>query len=219
MKILAIADEESKYLWNYFAPEKLDGVDLIVGCGDLNCQYLTFLATMAHVPLVYVHGNHDENYDRHPPTGGICIDDEVYCYKGVRFAGLGGSCRYRQGSWQFTEAEMKKRVKRLRAKIDRAGGVDVLVTHAPLHGCGDFSDLPHRGFESFREILDVYKPAVMVHGHIHLNYAPNIPREQAYRTTRVINACDRFSFEVADRSGETTVLDKTPLWMRLIGWG
>ena len=28
--ILAISDVESKYLWDYFQPEKLEGVDLIL---------------------------------------------------------------------------------------------------------------------------------------------------------------------------------------------
>lgn len=35
MRILAVSDEESKGLWDYFAPEKLKGIDLIVSCGDL----------------------------------------------------------------------------------------------------------------------------------------------------------------------------------------
>ena len=44
MKILAISDVESKYLWDYFQPEKLEGVDLILSCGDLKASYLTLLA-------------------------------------------------------------------------------------------------------------------------------------------------------------------------------
>ena len=36
MKILAIADEESKYLWNDFNKGKLEGADLIISCGDLD---------------------------------------------------------------------------------------------------------------------------------------------------------------------------------------
>ena len=35
MKILLLADVESKYLWDYFEKEKLDGIDLIISCGDL----------------------------------------------------------------------------------------------------------------------------------------------------------------------------------------
>ena len=45
MKILAIADVESKYLWDYFEKSKLEGIDLIISCGDLDPHYLSFLAT------------------------------------------------------------------------------------------------------------------------------------------------------------------------------
>lgn len=168
MKILAVADEESKYLWEYYEPSKLRDIDLIIGCGDLSRHYMNFLSDAAPVPVLYVHGNHDASYDREPPRGAICIDDDLYWYKGYRIVGLGGSCRYRAGAWQFTEAEMKRRISHLRSKIQHAGGVDILVTHAPLHGYGDFSDLPHRGFTVFNEILDTYHPALMLHGHIHL---------------------------------------------------
>ena len=53
---------------------------------------------------------------------------------------------------------MKKRVNRLRGKIERHRGLDVLVTHAPLHGYGDMNDLAHRGFTVFRDLLDRYHP-------------------------------------------------------------
>lgn len=47
MKILAVADEECKALWDYFTPDKLEGVELIIACGDLSRHYLEYLATMA----------------------------------------------------------------------------------------------------------------------------------------------------------------------------
>ena len=43
MKILAIADEESAYYWDYFEKSKLEGIDLIISCGDLDPYYLSFL--------------------------------------------------------------------------------------------------------------------------------------------------------------------------------
>ena len=95
MKILAVADEESKYLWEYYEPSKLRDIDLIIGCGDLSRHYMNFLSDAAPVPVLYVHGNHDASYDREPPRGAICIDDDLYWYKGYRIVGLGGSCRYR----------------------------------------------------------------------------------------------------------------------------
>ena len=60
MRILAIADEESKYLWDYFQKEKLEGIDLILSSGDLNPNYLSFLATFTTAPVLYVRGNHDD---------------------------------------------------------------------------------------------------------------------------------------------------------------
>ena len=90
---------------------------------------------------------------------------------------------------------MKRRISHLRSRIQRAGGVDILVTHAPLHGYGDFSDLPHRGFAAFSTLLDRYHPQYMLHGHIHLNYGASIPREHTYGTTRIVNCYERVSLE------------------------
>ena len=39
MKILALADEESKFLWDYYTPGKLKDYDLIISCGDLKPAY------------------------------------------------------------------------------------------------------------------------------------------------------------------------------------
>ena len=148
MKILAISDVESKYLWDYFQPEKLEGVDLILSCGDLKASYLTLLATFTHAPLLYVHGNHDTDYQRRPPEGCTCIEDTVYEVNGVRIAGLGGSVRYKPGPFQYTQREMERRVARLSSKIRRMGGVDIIVAHAPVRGCNDGEDPAHMGFVS-----------------------------------------------------------------------
>ena len=117
MKILAIADEESKYLWDYFEKSKLEGIDLIISCGDLDPRYLSFLATFTSAPVLYVHGNHDDKYERIPPDGCICIDDKIYVHEGVRIMGLGGSMRYKPGQYQYTERQMRHRVFKLLPKI------------------------------------------------------------------------------------------------------
>ena len=81
MKIMVLADEESKYLWDYFDKKKLEGIDLIISCGDLAPQYLSFLATFTHAPVYYVHGNHDVCYGETPPDGCICIDGQIVEYQ------------------------------------------------------------------------------------------------------------------------------------------
>ena len=66
MRILALADVESPALWDYFNPERLKDIDVILSCGDLDPRYLSFLATFFSGPVLYVHGNHDGFYDRIP---------------------------------------------------------------------------------------------------------------------------------------------------------
>ncbi len=196
MKILVLSDVESKYLWDYFEKTKLENIDLIISCGDLKSEYLEFLATFAKAPILYVHGNHDDSYDRKPPEGCICIDDQVYVYNGIRIAGLGGSMRYNIGKYQYSESEMRERATRLWFKIRKTKGIDILVTHAPAAGFNDGEDLPHKGFEVFNRILQKYKPKYYLHGHVHLTYKWNQQRECVYNEhTTVINGFERYIFE------------------------
>lgn len=195
MKILAIADEESKYLWDHFEQSKLDGIDLIISCGDLDPRYLSFLATFARCPVLYVHGNHDKKYKQIPPEGCICIEDEIFVYKGIRILGLGGSMQYASNVHQYTEKEMGKRVKKLRWKLFWNHGFDILVTHAPAYGINDGDDLPHRGFEVFKTLLDKYAPKFFLHGHVHLNYGNSKKQIDTYNNTQIINAFERCEFE------------------------
>jgi len=192
VKILFVSDEESKSLWDYFEPDKVKGIDLIISCGDLKPEYLSFLVTMCPVPLYYVHGNHDGKYERKPPEGCECIEDTIVEYKGLRIMGLGGSANYSDGVHQYTEKEMQKRIRKMRRKLRKSKGIDILVTHAPLHGYGDDPDRAHRGFDAFFEVLDKHKPKYMAHGHVHMNYMANRPRIIRYNETTIINACERY---------------------------
>lgn len=199
MRILAVADEECPALWDYYVPGKLKEYDLILSCGDLKASYLSFLVTMGNKPLLYVHGNHDSSYAHQPPEGCDCIDDRVVTYNGIRFLGLGGCPWYHDGAHQYTEDQMRRRIRKLRRQIRRAGGVDVVVTHAPPKGVGDLNDAAHQGFETLLELLDEYKPAYLLHGHVHLRYGLDQTRERTYNETSVINTCERYVLDIPDR--------------------
>jgi Icc-related predicted phosphoesterase len=196
LKILVLADIESKYLWDFFEKKKLDGIDLILSAGDLSAEYLEFLATFALCPILYVHGNHDRKYEKKPPQGCICIDDDIFEYNGLKILGLGGSMCYNYGLFQYTDKEMKKRYMRLLPKLWKSKGIDILLTHAPAYGLNDGADLPHKGFEVFRTILDKYEPKLFVHGHVHLNYGREHKREDMYKNTKVINAFEKYIVEI-----------------------
>ena len=52
----------------------------------------------------------------------------------------------------------------------------------------DGTDLPHRGFETFKRAVDKYHPAYHIHGHVHKEYDFRFRRERQYGETTVINA-------------------------------
>ena len=188
MRILAIADEEARYFYDFYTPGRLDEFDLILACGDLKVKYMEFLATMAHCPVLYVRGNHDDYLEQNPPGGCICIENKIYEYKGVRILGLGGSYRYRPGENMYTEKQMKRRILKLRLQLWRKKGFDILLTHAPAYGLNDTEHIAHRGFECFIELMEKYKPKYFIHGHVHRNYGQKIPQICSYQDTTVINA-------------------------------
>ena len=200
MKILAISDEESKYLWEYYDKSCLEDIDLIISCGDLDPRYLSFLVTLSSVPVLYVHGNHDGKYEKLPPEGCICIEDRIYVYHGIRILGLGGSMRYSSGTHQYTERQMRQRVTRLKFQLFRRRGFDILVTHAPAFQLNDGRDLPHQGFQVFRALLEKYRPKYFLHGHVHLSYGNNYKRYDKYQDTHVINVYEKCVFEFEDEN-------------------
>lgn len=195
MNLLLISDKECPALWDYYQPGRLDGIDLILSCGDLNPSYLSFLVTMGRAPVLYVHGNHDTRYQHTPPEGCDCIEDQLVTINGLRILGLGGSPFYSGGQHQYSERQMARRIRKLRGKVRRAGGVDIVLTHAPAEGYGDGDDYAHRGFRCLLDFIDQYQPRYLIHGHVHMNYQNGARICQRGETT-VINAYERYILEL-----------------------
>ena len=196
MKLLLISDREEPYLWDYYQPGRLAGYDLILSAGDLKPSYLRFLVTMANKPLLYVPGNHDVCYASDPPEGCDCIDGVFTVCKGLRILGLGGCLWYNGKPHQYTEKQMERRIRKLRRAVKKAGGVDIILTHAPPRGFGDGDDPAHRGFECFTRLMEEYRPKYFIHGHQHLNYKSFSERVLRHGETTVINACGRYELEI-----------------------
>ena len=198
MKILCIADEELPLFWDMYVPGRLKEYDLILSAGDLKAAYLSFIVTMARAPVMYVHGNHDTGYAVTEPEGCDSIDGQIVEYKGLRILGLGGCLWYRPGDHQYTEEEMKKRIRKLRWQIAKYGGVDIVVTHAPPKGVGDGNDRAHQGFECFLELIGAYRPKYLLHGHVHLSYGTDRTRERGYHGASVLNVSEKFVLDIPD---------------------
>lgn len=201
--IMILTDHESKLLYDYYDPERMKDIDLIISCGDLAPEYLSFFATLCHAPVLYVRGNHDNKYATRPPEGCLCIEDDIYVYEGIRILGLGGSMRYiPDAPNQYSEREMQKRVKKLRFKLRWHRGFDILVGHAPAYQLNDLEDLPHRGFQVFRTLMEKYKPKYFFHGHVHANYSRDFKRRVTFGKTTVINAYDFYVVEYPPKQEE-----------------
>jgi Icc-related predicted phosphoesterase len=204
-RILAVSDEPYPGL-----PDVLDArPDVVVSCGDLPWDDLERIVDATNAPLVFVPGNHDPSLAPAPrpmiwppsiaepahldppgPRGGTSVDGRISDAAGLRFAGLGGSVRYRSGPNQYTQGEMARRARRLaeRATLRRfrdGRRVDVLVTHAPPRGLGDDDDKPHEGFEAFHQLVRRLRPKLLLHGHVHPYGLARPDRDLA--GTRVVN--------------------------------
>ncbi|MGN0165826.1 MAG: metallophosphoesterase [Lachnospiraceae bacterium] len=198
MRILILSDTPDKKYWDYYQDGMLNEFDLILSCGDLPPAYLSFIVTFAKAPVLYVRGNHDDCYNQTPPEGCICIENQIFNYKGLRILGLGGSMRYKQGENQYTDKEMERRIRKLYFPLKRCGGFDILLTHAPAKGLSDGEDLPHQGFKAFVDLIDKYSPGYFIHGHIHLNYGRQYKRTYKYKETVVINGFKSYILEIDD---------------------
>ena len=106
MKLLLLADEPDVRLWDYLDRSLLEDIDLVISCGDLPGEYLSFITCFTSAPILYVHGNHDDRYDKKPPEGCFNIEDRIVLCKGLRILGLGGSMRYKPGQHQYTDMDM-----------------------------------------------------------------------------------------------------------------
>ena len=102
---------------------------------------------------------------------------------------------------------MEKRIHRLGRAIQKAGGVDIVVTHAPPMGLGDLDDPAHRGFEAFLKLIDRYHPKYLLHGHTHLSYRAGTVREVMRGETEIINVSERYVIDYP--SGQTAQDDLT----------
>lgn len=210
-RILAVSDAVDRALYDNFNAErwKSAGIELIISCGDLPAEYLSYLVSRFDVPLFYVPGNHDEAYQTAPPEGAESIDGKLVRWNGLRILGLGGSPNYNGGAYQYEEWQIKLQVLWLKPRILLAGGLDLVVAHSPprfcplaytkacpnpagvgrasLHPdqspkptCYDAPDRVHRGFPAFTELIRTYHPKVFLHGHRHLCYG---------QAKRVVDLC------------------------------
>lgn len=186
LNVLAITDQVSPLLYEYFDLERWRHIDLILSCGDLPPDYLSFLVSSLNVPLLYVRGNHDAKYAASAYDGCENIHGKIVEYRGLRIAGFEGCMRYNPGTYQYSEDQMRRVVRWTRLKSLLRGRPDIVIAHAPPAGCHDAADLCHRGFDCFRGLIQAGQPSYFIHGHTHAYNGVQEPCKIG--STTVINA-------------------------------
>ncbi len=110
LKILAVSDFIDPSLTRMVETRTLPPVDLILSCGDIEPEYLSFLRDRLDRPLFYIKGNHDIRYTPVNPMGCENIHRRIITVNRFNFLGLEGSMWYNGGANQYTESMMKKHI-------------------------------------------------------------------------------------------------------------
>lgn len=203
MKILAVSDEEVGWIDSPRLAERCADVDLIISCGDLPSDYLEYIASTLNKPCYFVHGNHDasptqtddsgSHARKREPEGWTNLDIQRVRLGDLRIAGLEGCHRYKPNRpYQYSQNDQWLRTfwlaRKLAQGMARWGrGMDIMVTHAPLRGIHDASDIAHHGFDAFNWLAKSFKPRLWLHGHQHRNYNPLQAGETRLGETRIVN--------------------------------
>ena len=197
MKILAVSDQVVDRIYTLTPQGHFDGVKMILGCGDLPYAYLEYLVSMLNVPMFYVPGNHDPEFNPRfaysRAEGGSNLDLKRARQNGILIAGFGGCIRYRpDGVNQYTQTEAFIRAIQLMPgflwnRILYGRALDILITHSPPFGIHDDDSHAHRGLRAINWILRWARPRYHFHGHTHF-YRQNLePSVDPFGPTTIMN--------------------------------
>ena len=168
IRILAISDEPDPSLDSAGTREGLGEIDLVIGAGDLQPEYLSFIGDAFGVPVRYVRGNHD--------VGAAWADTERKLLPepmpdatpvgegGLRIIGFSGSPTYSGRGLEIGGGRMWAKVVLAWLRNARARPV-LVVSHAPPRDVNDDTDRAHRGFPAFRWLTGRLEPPLWLHGH------------------------------------------------------
>jgi uncharacterized protein len=196
LRILSVSDYADNGLIRQVETKTLPSIDLIISCGDLDPEFLSFLRDRLDCPLFYVKGNHDIRYTPSNPVGCQNIHQRITRFNHINILGLEGSMWYNGGANQYTEAMMKKQIFSLWLSLWRKKPIHMIITHAPPRHIHDKEDLCHRGFECFNTLIQKYRPDYFIHGHIHREFDTQSDRITRVNHTQIINTCGYTFIEV-----------------------
>lgn len=182
IRFLAASDEPDPALEHAANRAQLGTLDGVIGCGDLEPDWLAFLADAFHVPLVYVRGNHDRggNWEEaHLTAPRPLRTGRITTLAGIPIAGLEwpgvqqpGNSRHPMAAWRDAFGIAGRA---LAARLSGRERSVLVISHAPPVGAGDApADPYHAGFPAYRWLLDRLAPPLWLHGHTTTATVPNL---------------------------------------------
>jgi len=171
IRFLVASDEPEPGLRHAVNREALGPLDGILGCGDLEPDWLMFLADAFNSPVVYVRGNHDRGggwAERSPLAPDWLEAGRIARLAGIAIVGLEWPGMDEPGNRRRPWLAWRQALRVTRQLVGaRLWRTPVLViSHVPPAGVGDApNDRYHVGFGAYRWLLDRLAPPVWLHGH------------------------------------------------------
>jgi hypothetical protein len=167
LRLLAVSDERDPGLEQAQNRAEIGKIDAVLGCGDLEPDYLCFLGDAFRVPLLYVKGNHDHGQGWAAGTESI---PRPLGAAGQELAGI----NVRGLSWPGDERRSARRDEgagwgqsaRLYLRARLSSRPHIILSHVPPRGLGDAQADPyHTGFTGYRWLCGSLRPILWLHGH------------------------------------------------------
>lgn len=198
IRLLAVSDERDATLDNPGNRDELTPLDAILGCGDLEPDYLAYLGDAFRVPLLYVRGNHDRGGawragSAHLPQP---LDGRVETIAGVVIAGLSWPGRAEGRAELDGAAAWWQALGAVRRSLLTGTRPRVLISHVPPRGLGDAdADAFHRGFGAYHWLCRTLRPVLWLHGHTTVAAAAGW--RTTWGTTTLVNVTGGVLIELA----------------------
>lgn len=168
VRFLAVSDEQEATLGEARNRSAISPIDGVLGCGDLEPDYLAFLGDAFRVPLLYVRGNHDRGgaWDGAHDLVPAPLPARSHELAGIEVSGLSWPTARRDLALRDELAAWRQSLglyvrARLRGPMPR-----IILSHVPPRGLGDAPTDPyHAGFAAYRWLCRQINPVLWLHGH------------------------------------------------------
>lgn len=167
LKLVVISDTHGDLAFDNRFEKFMNNIpeyDLVVILGDIYCYELDHITKIIPTDrIISLRGNHD-SFDIYDRYGIKNINGQIFNYKGVRFAGIEGSFKYKKEEFpSFTHYES------LLLATSMPQEADVLLTHDCMFRESKY-DIAHSGLAGITYYIFNNNITWHIHGHIHKSY-------------------------------------------------